>query len=392
MSTTVIVVACRPHLWLERCLQSVLGQADEVVLVDNGSPQGVVGVTGRKLGVKVEPLPTNTGFAAGVNAGLRRARGDLVALLNDDAVAEPGWLGSAARVLADPAVAAVGPKILFPWPYAEIRLDEEPNFDPPDPRPLGRFVQRVEVDGIEIPLNAPLGPGFHRVEELVVDGTVARRWRWGTGTGPVYVPVPEEAKGSKVTVDGEPTPILRLVDLVSNAGSYLSARGHGGDHGFAAPDTGNFDAPTERFATTGAAMVARVETFARIGSFAEAFFAYYEDFDWCWRARLASMRLLYDPAGVVRHVGGASTGGPASSRVRYLAARNRLHTLARNAPLDVVWSELRSPVDRPQSGMALPLAKCVITGLMERRRLARCWGRRPSEVWSAWAGRDESWS
>ena len=47
-------------------------------------------------------------------------RGDVVALLNDDAVAGPEWLASAVAVLTDPGVAAVGPKILFPWPFAEI--------------------------------------------------------------------------------------------------------------------------------------------------------------------------------------------------------------------------------------------------------------------------------
>jgi GT2 family glycosyltransferase len=391
LTTSVIVVAYRRHLWLERCLQSVLDQADEVVLIDNASPDGVVSAAGHKLGVRVETLPTNTGFAGGVNAGLGRARGDLVALLNDDAVAEPGWLASATRVLEDPAVAAVGPKILFPWPYAEICLDEDPHFDPPDPRPLGRFVQRVEVDGINIPLEALLGPGLHDLEALVLDGSVQRRWRWGTGTGAIFVPVPEETTGSTVSVDGESVPVHRLVNLVSNAGSYLSARGHGGDFGFASPDTGIFDSAAERFATTGAAMVVRAETFARVGGFAPSFFAYYEDFDWCWRARLAGLAARYDPTTVVRHVGGASSGGPGNDRVRYLSARNRIHTLARNAPLAVLWSELRSPVDRPQSGMALPLGKRVTQGLIERRGLARQWSEKPRAIWSAWAGRDEGW-
>jgi len=388
VSTSVVVVSCRSHPWLESCLTSVVGQADEVVLVDNGSPDGVVGGIGVRAGAAVVTLRENAGFAAGVNAGLRRARGDIVGLLNDDAVAGPEWLASAARALEDPSVAAVGPKVLFPWPFAEIRLDSGPHFAPGDPRPLGRTIGRVEVDGVTVPLGGLIGPGVHRLEHRL-EGDRIRHWRWTSGSGPIFVPVPEDGKGADVTVDGEPVPVDQVMDLVTNAGSYLSTHGHGGDYGYGAPDDGAFDAPAERFATTGAAMVARAATFARIGGFAESYFAYYEDFDWCWRARLAGLRCVYDPACAVRHVGGVTTGGPTSERVRYLAARNRMQTLARNAPLAVVRSQLRSPIDRPASGMALPVAKRVSIGLVERRRLARRWSTSPGDVWAAWAGQDE---
>jgi GT2 family glycosyltransferase len=365
-----------------------VGEADEVVLVDNGSPGGRVGAVGRRLGAVVETLPKNRGFAAGVNAGLRRARGGVVALLNDDAVAGAEWLASAAAVLEDPSVAAVGPKILLLWRFVEIRLDTEPRFAPGDPRPLGRAIYRVQVDGVDVPLGGLMGSGVHRLEQRVDrDGT--RQWRWTSGSGPIFVPVREDGKGAAAAVDGEPVRVERVVDLVANAGSYLSTNGHGGDYGFGAPDDGAFDVPAERFATTGAAMAARAETFARVGGFAESYFAYYEDLDWCWRSRLAGLRCFYDPTCAVRHVGGATTGGPSSDRVRYLAARNRMQTLARNAPLAVVSSQLRSSADRPTSGMILPIVKRVSLGLMERRRLSRGWSTSPHKVWAAWAGRDE---
>lgn len=359
-----------------------------MILVDNGSPGGEVGDLGRRAGAVVVTLPKNRGFPGGVNVGLRHARGDVVGLLNDDAVAEPQWLASATSALEDPDLAAVGPKVLFPWPFVEIRLDTDPHSAPGDPRPLGRTILRVEVDGVEVPLVGLLGPGVHALEYRV-DGDATHWWRWTSGSGPIFVPVPEEATGSAVTVDGECVRVLQIVELVANAGSYLSAHGHGGDYGFGAADDGSFDAPEERFATTGAAMVARAETFARVGGFNESFFAYYEDLDWCWRSRLAGMRCLYQPASAVRHVGGVSTGGRFNERVRYLAARNRMQTLARNAPLPVVWSQLRSPVDRPSSGMARPIITRVSLGLTERRQLARGWSASPSDVWAAWAGKDE---
>jgi GT2 family glycosyltransferase len=390
VKTSVVVVSYRVHQWLGQCLASAVEAADEVILIDNGSPGGAVAAVGRRCGAIVHVLPKNLGFACGVNAGLRQARGDIVALLNDDAVADAKWLAASAAALTDPTVAAVGPKITFFRPCLEVSVADETKVFPPDLRPLGRLMRRIQVGGIDAPLEGLSGPGVHEVDEINDDG-VAGHGRWTSGPAPFYVPIPEDAEGATLLINGEPVEPLRTVALINNAGSYLSANGHGGDYGFGAPDDGAFDLPAERFATTGAAMAARAETFARIGGLAESYFAYYEDLDWCWRARLAGLRCVYDPASTVRHVGGASTGGPAADRVRRLAARNRMQTLARNAPLPVVWSQLRSSVDRPKSGMAVPIARRVVRGLVERRRLARTWSARPGHVWSAWAGRDETW-
>ncbi len=90
-----------------------------VVLVDNGG--GVVarlGGAGAPVfhGVDVLVQPRNTGYAGGMNAGIRHAlaRGaDAVMLLNDDVVVEPGWLPPLLVELADEHVAAVQPKLLF---------------------------------------------------------------------------------------------------------------------------------------------------------------------------------------------------------------------------------------------------------------------------------------
>jgi hypothetical protein len=90
-----------------------------VVLVDNGG--GVVarlGGAGAPVfhGVDVLVQPRNTGYAGGMNAGIRHAlaRGaDAVMLLNDDVVVEPGWLPPLLSELTDERVGAVQPKLLF---------------------------------------------------------------------------------------------------------------------------------------------------------------------------------------------------------------------------------------------------------------------------------------
>lgn len=94
--------------------------------------------------------------------------------------------------------------------------------------------------------------------------------------------------------------------------------------------------PTEFI--TGCCIMFRAEALRRIGLLDKNFFAYYEDVDWCLRARAAGERLLYVPVAMVRHdvshsfrkAGAhdveAALHSWAQSRplVLYLAYRNRL--------------------------------------------------------------------
>ncbi len=391
MPASVIVVSHLRHGWLDRSLASAVAEADEVVLVDNGSG-GEVGAAGRRAGAVVVSLPENVGFPAGVNAGLKVARGSLLALLNDDAMCEPGWIESSARALTDPRVGAVAPKMVFALPFAELRFDDASRFVGTDPRPLGRTLRTVTVRGAEGNLLERLvGPGLHPVEHGVVDG-VEGAFRWTTGREPVYVPLPEGATADDVAVDGAPAPVAGLARIVNSAGAYLSAHGFGGDYGFGAPDDGRFDTPAERFGVCGGAMVTRRDVIERVGGLAGHFFAYYEDLDWSWRARLAGYSVRYEPAGVVHHVGGLTTGGPAAGAVKALAARNRLRCLARNAPLAVLPAEVRrARRDGPPAGPAARMVGDLAAALVQRHSLRRTWSLRPEAVWRRWAGADERW-
>ena len=72
MKSSVVVVSYRPGEWLSPCLASLSGQADEVVLVDNGSSASVASEIGRNAGATVLRFETNTGFAPAADAGAGR--------------------------------------------------------------------------------------------------------------------------------------------------------------------------------------------------------------------------------------------------------------------------------------------------------------------------------
>ena len=393
VTVSVVVVAHRNHQWLLPSLASVVEQCDQLIVVDNGSEDRGVGRAAREYATDVVRIDRNVGFAAGVNAGVARARSDLIGILNDDAFADADWLTAAAKTLTDETYAAVGPKLLVDRPYVRLLLSDTPHFRGEDPRPLGRCVFTATAGSVDV-LDRLVGTGIHQLEQHVRDGNLVR-WRWTAGgSAPVFMPLDPDVEPEAVRFNGEPVEVAPArVTLVNSAGTFLTRRGFGGDIGYLAPDLGQFDQPADRFGVTGAALVTTRGVLERIGTFARGYFAYYEDLDWAWRCRLAGLRIRYDPSASVRHVGGATSGGPDDVGVKRLAARNRYLTLARNAPLGVLFRELvDSRSDPAHAGLSRSLARRLPAALvLERWALAKQWRRSPVDVWDEWAGVNEHW-
>ncbi|GAB4109247.1 MAG: glycosyltransferase family 2 protein [Roseiflexaceae bacterium] len=104
--------------YLPECLDALLPQlppGSEVLLVENGSTDGTAAwVRQHHPQVRLLDLGRNTGFAGGVAAGLRAARGELLLLLNNDAFVEPGCLAALMEVLERrPDVGAAGGVLTF---------------------------------------------------------------------------------------------------------------------------------------------------------------------------------------------------------------------------------------------------------------------------------------
>lgn len=67
----------------------------ETIVVDNGSRDATPSMLAAEFPeVQVVRFPENRGFAPAVNAGLRAARGEVLALMNNDVEADPGWLAA----------------------------------------------------------------------------------------------------------------------------------------------------------------------------------------------------------------------------------------------------------------------------------------------------------
>lgn len=93
---SVVVLNHNGLPYLNDCLASLAAQSYrplEIILVDNGSSDDSIGwVRSHHPQIRLLCLNANLGFAAGNNCGFRVARGNYLALLNNDAVAAPDWV------------------------------------------------------------------------------------------------------------------------------------------------------------------------------------------------------------------------------------------------------------------------------------------------------------
>ena len=124
---------------------------------------------------------------------------------------------------------------------------------------------------------------------------------------------------------------LRCPELIDDAGDYYCALGWA----FACGK----DKPKERyqkgrnlFAACGAAAILRRSMLEKTGVLDENHFAYLEDIDLGYRARIYGYRNIYVPEAVVYHAGSASSGSRHNKFKVDLSSRNSVYLVYKNMP------------------------------------------------------------
>ena len=124
-------------------------------------------------------------------------------------------------------------------------------------------------------------------------------------------------------------------ELLDDAGDRYCVLGWAYSRGKGRPAV-EYDKNVSIFSACGGAAIYRRQVFEEIGYFDEAHFAYLEDIDVGYRAKIYGYKNVYCPSAMVYHVGSGTSGSRYNSFKVRLAARNNIYLNYKNMP----WPQL----------------------------------------------------
>jgi len=329
--------------------QNTTGAVLDVVVVDN-DPTSRLGPIDSIDGMAFRQIKSdfNRGFGGGCNLALTDLdTTDYVALLNNDAVAEPEWLHNLYTALRDdPRAGAATSKLLLDSQYGKVRisLDHAGMTGLADKRYL-RLAKRIRVNDISTPDGSPVDGAFvkHRTDYIDVLVPIGRApitlqlttTKAQRKLGPLALSLSWDNHTQNITAGSTNTVTVDQIeerfDVIANAGNDLTDTANATDRGWLEIDHDDpyFDQQSQVFAWCGGAVLLRASCLKQTGIFDESLFLYYEDLELAWRANELGWHTIYVPSAIVRHEHAASS--VEGSEFKALnTLRNRLVVLARH--------------------------------------------------------------
>ena len=121
-------------------------------------------------------------------------------------------------------------------------------------------------------------------------------------------------------------------DRLDDAGNYYCALGWAFARG-KGKSIHAYDQEEQVFATCAGAAIYRSEFLDKTGYFDEEHFAYLEDLDVCYRARIMGYENWYAPKAVVYHVGSGTSGSRYNQFKTRYSSRNNIYLIYKNMPV-----------------------------------------------------------
>lgn len=121
-------------------------------------------------------------------------------------------------------------------------------------------------------------------------------------------------------------------ELLDGAGDLYCALGWAFALGKGKTAKEHYKKPARIFSSCGGAAIYRMDILREIGFFDESHFAYLEDVDLGWRARIAGYCSYYEPLAVVYHAGSGFSGSRYNEFKINLSSRNSVYLILKNMP------------------------------------------------------------
>ena len=152
-----------------------------------------------------------------------------------------------------------------------------------------------------------------------------------TKVAPHYVEALERAMDRSEKIFSVSSKMIQMYhpDLMDDAGDMYSVLGWAFQRGVGRPE-GLYKKSCRVFTACAGAAIYRREVFETIGYFDEMHFAYLEDIDVGYRAKLYGYDNVFCPEAVVYHVGSGTSGSKYNSFKVKLAARNNVYLNYKN--------------------------------------------------------------
>lgn len=120
-------------------------------------------------------------------------------------------------------------------------------------------------------------------------------------------------------------------DKIDSAGTFYNVFGWARARGKDKPSE-EYGVACRTFATCAGAAIYRREVFGETGLFDETYFAYLEDIDMGYRAKIHGYQNVYEPKAQVYHVGSAASGSRYNEFKVQISARNNIYLIHKNMP------------------------------------------------------------